>query len=325
MKKWGMIATWRMAIEGVTLGAEILKNDGKCQDAVERAIMEVEDYPFYKSVGYGGLPNENCEVELDAAFMDGKTLSIGAVAGIKDYKNPVCIARKLSEDRFNIFLVGAGAEAYAHKNGFVRQNMLTERAKKTWEIRMREITQKNLSPYDGHDTVCMISLDSKRDMAVATSTSGLFMKKRGRVGDSPISGSGFYVDNEVGGAAATGLGEDIMKGCLSYETVQRMRRGMSPAEAAQSAMDEFSEELRRRRGTAGAMSIIAMNNKGEWGIGTNVEFSFVAATSDEEPKVYLAKPVENPDKTIKDIIIEEASKEYMEEYKRNIQKPLEEI
>lgn len=325
MKKWGMIATWRMAIEGVTLGAEILKNDGKCQDAVERAIMEVEDYPFYKSVGYGGLPNENCEVELDAAFMDGKTLSIGAVAGIKDYKNPVCIARKLSEDRFNIFLVGAGAEAYAHKNGFVRQNMLTERAKKTWEIRMREITQKNLSPYDGHDTVCMISLDSKRDMAVATSTSGLFMKKRGRVGDSPISGSGFYVDNEVGGAAATGLGEDIMKGCLSYETVQRMRRGMSPAEAAQSAMDEFSEQLRRRRGTAGAMSIIAMNNKGEWGIGTNVEFSFVAATSDEEPKVYLAKPVENPDKTIKDIIIEEASKEYMEEYKRNIQKPLEEI
>ena len=236
MRKWGIIATWRMAADGVALGADILKNNGKCQDAVEKAIMQVEDYPFYKSVGYGGLPNENCEVELDAAFMDGKTLSIGAIAGIKDYKNPVSIARKLSEDRFNIFLVGAGAEAYAHKNGFVRQNMLTERAKKTWEIRMKEINEKNLSPYDGHDTVCMIGLDSEKDMAVATSTSGLFMKKRGRVGDSPVSGSGFYVDNEVGGAAATGLGEDIMKGCLSYETVQRMRNGMSPMEAAQSAM-----------------------------------------------------------------------------------------
>ena len=321
MKKWAMIATWRMAVEGVTLGADILKNNGKCQDAVERAIMEVEDYPFYKSVGYGGLPNEVCEVELDAAFMDGKTLSIGAVAGIKDYKNPVCIARKLSADRFNIFLVGEGAEAYAHKNGFVRQNMLTERAKKTWELRMKEITEKNLSPYDGHDTVCMIGIDSEKDMAAATSTSGLFMKKRGRVGDSPVSGSGFYVDNEVGGAAATGLGEDIMKGCLSYETVQRMKRGMSPTEAAQSAVTEFSEELKKRRGHAGAISVIAMNNKGEWGIGTNVEFSFVAADPDNEPKVYLANPVEGSN----EVKIEIASREYMEAYKKNIQKPLEEI
>lgn len=321
MKKWAMIATWRMAVEGVTLGADILKNGGKCQDAVERAIMEVEDYPFYKSVGYGGLPNEVCEVELDAAFMDGKTLSIGAVAGIKDYKNPVCIARKLSADRFNIFLVGEGAEAYAHKNGFVRQNMLTERAKKTWELRMKEITEKNLSPYDGHDTVCMISIDSEKDMAAATSTSGLFMKKRGRVGDSPVSGSGFYVDNEAGGAAATGLGEDIMKGCLSYETVQRMKRGMSPTEAAQSAVTEFAEQLKKERGHAGAISVVAMNNKGEWGIGTNVEFSFVAADPDNEPKVYLANPIEGSN----EIKIEIASKEYMENYKRNIQKPLEEI
>ena len=283
--------------------------------------MEVEDYPFYKSVGYGGLPNEVCEVELDAAFMDGKTLSIGAVAGIKDYKNPVCIARKLSADRFNIFLVGEGAEAYAHKNGFVRQNMLTERAKKTWELRMKEITEKNLSPYDGHDTVCMIGIDSEKDMAAATSTSGLFMKKRGRVGDSPVSGSGFYVDNEAGGAAATGLGEDIMKGCLSYETVQRMKRGMSPSKAAQSAVADFSEQLKRRRGHAGAISVIAMNNKGEWGIGTNVEFSFVAADPDNEPKVYLANPVEGSN----EVKIEIASKEYMEAYKKNIQKPLEEI
>ena len=321
MKKWAMIATWRMAVEGVTLGADILKNVGKCQDAVERAIMEVEDYPFYKSVGYGGLPNEVCEVELDAAFMDGRTLSIGAVAGIKDYKNPVCIARKLSADRFNIFLVGEGAEAYAHKNGFIRQNMLTERAKKTWELRMKEITEKNLSPYDGHDTVCMIGIDSEKDMAAATSTSGLFMKKRGRVGDSPVSGSGFYVDNEACGAAATGLGEDIMKGCLSYETVQRMKRGMSPSEAAQSAVADFSEQLKRRRGHAGAISVIAMNNKGEWGIGTNVEFSFVAADPDNEPKVYLAYPVEGRN----EVKIEIASKEYMEAYKKNIQKPLEEI
>ena len=314
-KKWGMIATWRMASEGVTLGSEMLKNGGKCQDALEEAVKFVEDYPFYKSVGYGGLPNEECEVELDAAFMDGKTLSIGAIASIKDFKNPISIARKLSADRYNIFLVGAGAESYAHKNGFVRQNMLTERAKKTWELRVKEIQEKNLSPYDGHDTVCMIALDRDEDMAVATSTSGLFMKKKGRVGDSPVSGSGFYVDNEIGGAAATGLGEDIMKGCLSYEVVQRMKKGEHPMEAAQKAVDEFSETLRKRRGKAGEISIVAMNNKGEWGIGTNVEFTFCVGTETEKPQVYISTPQENGD-----IKIEIASEEYMRAYKERIQR-----
>ena len=314
-KKWGMIATWRMASEGVTLGSEMLKNGGKCQDALEEAVKFVEDYPFYKSVGYGGLPNEECEVELDAAFMDGKTLSIGAVASIKDFKNPISIARKLSADRYNIFLVGAGAESYAHKNGFVRQNMLTERAKKTWELRVKEIQEKNLSPYDGHDTVCMIALDKDEDMAVATSTSGLFMKKKGRVGDSPVSGSGFYVDNEIGGAAATGLGEDIMKGCLSYEVVQRMKKGEHPMEAAQKAVDEFSETLRKRRGKAGEISIVAMNNRGEWGIGTNVEFTFCVGTETEKPQVYISTPQENGE-----IKIEVASEEYMRAYKERIQR-----
>lgn len=314
-KQWGMIATWRMASEGVTLGSEMLKNGGKCQDALEEAVKFVEDYPFYKSVGYGGLPNEECEVELDAAFMDGKTLSIGAVASIKDFKNPISIARKLSADRYNIFLVGAGAESYAHKNGFVRQNMLTERAKKTWELRVKEIQEKNLSPYDGHDTVCMIALDKDEDMAVATSTSGLFMKKKGRVGDSPVSGSGFYVDNEIGGAAATGLGEDIMKGCLSYEVVQRMKKGEHPMEAAQKAVDEFSETLRKRRGKAGEISIVAMNNKGEWGIGTNVEFTFCVGTEIEKPQVYISTPQENGE-----IKIEVASEEYMRAYKERIQR-----
>lgn len=317
-KKWSMIATWRMAGDAVKLGGEILKQNGKCQDAVEKAIMEVEDYPFYKSVGYGGLPNEECQVELDAAFMDGKTLSIGAVAGIKDYKNPVSIARKLSEDRFNVFLVGSGAEDYAHKNGFIRQNMLTERAKKTWEKRKREIYEKNLSPYDGHDTVCMIAIDKERDMAAATSTSGLFMKKKGRVGDSPLSGSGFYVDNEIGGAAATGLGEDIMKGCLSYEVVQRMKNGDSPMKAAQEAVADFSEKLKRRRGHAGAISVVALNNKGEFGIGTNVEFTFAAVSSEDEAAVYIAIPSEDN----KEVNIQKASQEYLEEYKKSIQKPI---
>ncbi|MDU1310217.1 N(4)-(beta-N-acetylglucosaminyl)-L-asparaginase [Clostridium sp.] len=246
--KYAMIATWRMAVEGITSSKQILEKGGTAGDAIENAIKMVEDYPFYKSVGYGGLPNEDCEVELDAAYMDGDTLDIGAVAGIKDYKNPISIARKLSKERFNCFLVGAGAEAYAHKEGFERVNMLTDRAKMHYQKRRKETIEKGLSPYDGHDTVGMIALDSEKKMVAGTSTSGLFMKKRGRVGDSPLSGSGFYVDSEVGGASATGLGEDLMKGCISYEIVRLMKEGYHPQEAADKAVEDLNAELKKRRG-----------------------------------------------------------------------------
>ena len=154
---------------------------GEVGHAVELAVREVEDYPFYKTVGYGGLPNENCEVELDAAYMDGDNLSIGAVAGIKDFANPVSIARKLSYEKANNFLVGLGAEEYAHKNGFERKNMLTERAKLEYIKRKKETLDKGICPYTEHDTVGMICLDEKGKMCAATSTSGLFMKKKGRM------------------------------------------------------------------------------------------------------------------------------------------------
>ncbi|MGX6445845.1 N(4)-(beta-N-acetylglucosaminyl)-L-asparaginase [Neobacillus sp. K501] len=314
---WGIIATWRMALEGVEAATGILRNGGSSGDAVETAVGMVEDYPFYKSVGYGGLPNENCEVELDAAFMDGDTLAIGAVAGIKDFKNPVFIARRLSEERFNSFLVGAGAEEFAHKNGFERSNMLTERARKLWEKRVKEIREKNLSPYDGHDTVGMVSVDTKGQMASATSTSGLFMKKRGRVGDSPLSGSGFYVDSSIGGASATGLGEDLMKGCVSYEVVRLMKEGVHPQAAAEQVVYQFTNLLTEKSGKAGAMSVVAMNNKGEWGVGTNVEFSFVAATENGSPMVYVAYPEGEG------TVYGQATEEWLEAYTKRITSPVE--
>ena len=201
---WGMIATWRMALEGVSKGAEMLGQGGDAGDAVETAVREVEDFPYYKSVGYGGLPNEDMEVEMDAAFMDGDTLDIGAVAAIKDYANPVSIARRLSGEPVNSVLVGEGAERFAHKEGFERKNMLTDRAKAFYRKRRKE-TEQELKPYKGHDTVGMVCLDQKGKMTAATSTSGLFMKKKGRVGDSPIAGSGFYADSKVGGASATAV------------------------------------------------------------------------------------------------------------------------
>lgn len=315
--KYAMIATWRMAVEGITSSKEILEKGGTAGDAIENAIKMVEDYPFYKSVGYGGLPNEDCEVELDAAYMDGDTLDIGAVAGIKDYKNPISIARKLSKERFNCFLVGAGAEAYAHKEGFERVNMLTDRAKMHYQKRRKETIEKGLSPYDGHDTVGMIALDSEKKMVAGTSTSGLFMKKRGRVGDSPLSGSGFYVDSEVGGASATGLGEDLMKGCISYEIVRLMKEGYHPQEAADKAVEDLNTELKKRRGKAGDLSVVCLNNKGEFGVATNIDgFSFSVMTDDMEPTVYVCKNVNG--KTTYEV----ASEEWLDAYLKRIKSPI---
>jgi len=314
---WGIIATWRMALEGITRGSKLLEEGRFAGDAVEEGIKMVEDYPYYKSVGYGGLPNENCEVELDAAYMDGDSLNIGAVAGIKDFKNPISIARSLSKDQFNCFLVGQGAELYAQKNGFERKNMLSERAIIHYKNKQKEIIEEGLSPYDGHDTVGMLGLDRDSRMVVGTSTSGLFMKRPGRIGDSALSGSGFYVDSSIGGATATGLGEDIMKGCTSYEIVRLMKEGFSPQEAADKAVSELDSLLRKRRGRAGDISVVCMNTDGEFGVATNIDgFSFVVAREDLEPTVYLCKLLDG--KTT----YEKASQEWLEDFmKKKLTEP----
>ena len=315
---WGIIATWRMAVEGISEASKILENGGDAGDAIETAIRKVEDFPYYKSVGYGGLPNEEMEVELDAAYMDGDTLSIGAIAAIKDYANPVSIARRLSDEKVNCVLVGQGAEKFAHKEGFERKNMLTDRAKAHYRKRVKEMNQE-IKPYSGHDTVGMVCLDTHHKMTAATSTSGLFMKKKGRVGDSPIAGSGFYVDSKVGGASATGLGEDLMKGCISYEIVRLMKEGHHPQEAREIAVNQLDKELKERRGEAGDLSLIAMNNKGEWGVATNIEgFSFAVATKDQAPIVYLTKNVDGK------CIHEVASEEWLENYMKTRMAPIEE-
>lgn len=316
---WGIIATWRMAKEGIDKSVPILEKGGTAADAVEEAIKYVEDFPFYKSVGYGGLPNEEMEVELDAAFMDGTSLSIGAVAAIKDFANPISIARSLSKYKVNNMLVGAGAEKYAHKQGFERKNMLTDRAKIHYRNRVKETQEMDISPYSGHDTVGMVSVDSSGHLVAGTSTSGLFMKKAGRVGDSPIIGSGLYADSSIGAASATGLGEDLMKGVVSYEVVRLMGTGMSPQEACEKVTFDLDKKLIERRGQAGDISIVAINADGDWGAAANIDtFSFSVATAKQKNTVYTTKRVGNK------MVHEEASQEWLEDYLTERMKPLEE-
>ncbi len=316
---WAIIATWRMALEGITEASEMLKNGEDAGNALETAICQIEDFPYFKSVGYGGLPNEEMEVELDAAYMDGDTYDIGAVAAIKDYANPIKVAKRLSKEKVNCLLVADGAEKFAHKEGFERKNMLTDRAKAHYRKRVKEVNQE-LKPYIGHDTVGVAALDMNGKIVVGTSTSGLFMKKKGRVGDSPIAGSGFYADSNVGAASATGLGEDLMKGCISYEIVRLMKEGHTPQEACDIAVNNLDEELIKRRGKAGDLSVVALNAKGEYGVATNIDgFSFsVMVEGMEKPTVYLTKRVDGH------CIHEEASEEWLADYMRTRMAPIEE-
>ncbi|NUF98721.1 N(4)-(beta-N-acetylglucosaminyl)-L-asparaginase [Lactobacillus mellis] len=315
---WVTIATWCMSYEGVQTASKMLQEGKSSGDAVEKLINQVEAYPYYKSVGYGGLPNEEGVVEMDAAFMDGDTLAQGAVGGIQNVKHAVSVARSLSKQHYNSFRVGAGATKYALLHGFEMTNMLTKRAKARWQKQLQEQQSRNLPAYNGHDTVGAITLDNNNSMSVATSTSGLFMKKAGRIGDSPLSGSGFYVDSEIGGAAATGLGEDIMKGCLSYEIVQKMGAGQSPQQACDQAVYSFVHKLKKRYGKAGEFSLIALNNKGEWGVATNVEFTFSIASEQQNPQILIAHPAQQ--QTTK---IESVTQDWLDAYEKRIKASLE--
>lgn len=312
---WAVIGTWRMSFEGIKNNCKQLKSGVESGEVIENIIKEVEDFPFFKSVGYGGLPNEDMEVEMDAGFMDGDNFNIGAIAAIRDFSNPISIARKLSNEKVNCFLVGDGAERYAHKAGFKRKNMLTDRAIIHYKNRVKEDMKKReeneLKPYIGHDTVGVVCLDTSNKISAGTSTSGLFMKKKGRVGDSPVVGSGFYADSEIGGASATGLGEDLMKGCISYEIVRLMSEGLTPQEACDKAVTDLEKKLIKLRGKAGDLSVVAINNKGEFGVSTNIEeFSFVYASENQAAKVYLTKRVNGKSEHF------EASQEWLDDYMR---------
>lgn len=287
--KFVMVATWSMAYD--SLKAEYLNlklGKNSINKSIVEAVKVIEDYPFYKSVGYGGLPNRHGRLQLDASFMEGDTLKVGAVAAVEGYANPIEIAYQLKDLPFNSFLVGRGAEEYAAKNGHRSKNMITKRALELYQERVLEVEEKELTPYSGHDTVCILGMDKMGSISVGTSTSGLFMKETGRVGDSPISGSGFYANSDSGACAATGLGEDIMKTCVSYEAVRLIEEGYNAQQAADLAVAKAKASLLKRYGKCGDISIVTCDKAGNFGSATTTkEFSYVGFNQDTKPTIYL--------------------------------------
>jgi N4-(beta-N-acetylglucosaminyl)-L-asparaginase len=260
-----VIATWDYGAELCVAAQAVFAKQGDLLDALEKGVIVVEDDPAVHSVGYNGLPNEDGVVQLDAAIMDGRTHRAGAVGALERIKNPISVARKVMERTTHVLLVGAGANAFAKKLGFKEQELLSKEVRAEWE-QSRKANKETFWRDERHDTVCAIGMDAKGNLATVVSTSGLANKLSGRLGDSPIIGAGSYCDNDIGGAAATGIGELAIRNAASFAIVERMRSGVDPTRACQEILERIVKNSPEIRGDAKAqLAFIAMNKAGEVG------------------------------------------------------------
>ena len=227
-------STWNFGLPANELAWKVLDNGGKAMDAAEAGARHAESDPENSSVGFGGLPDEKGNVTLDACVMDS-TGNAGSVAFLQNIKHPVSVARKVMEETKHVMLVGEGARQFAVSNGFEEINLLTEQSEKDWKKWLKE--RREMTPHETHDTLSVLVQDKMGDLAGACTTSGWAYKMHGRVGDSPIIGAGLFVDNEIGCAAATGLGEEVIKTTGSFLVVELMRQGYDPTKACEDALN----------------------------------------------------------------------------------------
>lgn len=244
-------------------GFQVLREGGSALDAVESAVRVLEDDPTFDA-GHGSFLNQNMEVEMDAMIMDGVTLSFGAVAGIQRVDNPVSVARLVMEKSPHCFFAGNGAERFARSMGVpmcTMEELVT--GSSTFLLKPEDRVFK---PHATGDTVGAIAMDQEGHLAVATSTGGTAGKIPGRVGDTPVIGSGGFADNTLGAAAGTGHGEALMKVVFSKTACDLMGNGLSPTCAARTVLEILEKRTGKTQG-----GIILMNPQGDVGAAFNTE------------------------------------------------------
>lgn len=229
-----ILSTWNHGIPANDAAWDILENNGSPMDAAEAGARVSEADPTITSVGFGGLPDEQGNVTLDSCVMD-HTGNCGSVAFLQNIMHPVSVARKVMEETKHVMLVGEGARQFAISQGFKEIDLLTDESRISWKDWKKE--QREMTPHETHDTISVLVQDKNGDMAGACTTSGWAYKLHGRIGDSPIIGAGLFVDNEVGCAAATGLGEEVIKTTGSFLVVELMRQGFDPTKACEEALN----------------------------------------------------------------------------------------
>ncbi len=257
-----VIATWKN--EPANAAAwEVLAKGGWALDAVEAGVRIPEADPNDTSVGYGGWPDRDGFVTLDACIMDEKGRA-GSVCFLQDIMHPISVARQVMEKTPHVILAGEGALQFALQQGFKKENLLTESARQAWETWKKKAEYHPVINIERHDTIGMVALDQQQRIAGACTTSGLAFKMHGRVGDSPIIGAGMFVDNEVGGAAATGLGELVLRTLGSFLVVEEMRRGAHPQKAVETAVKRIARKCAAETPDA-QVGFIAVDKKGRHG------------------------------------------------------------
>src|SRR6185295_7747262 len=250
-------------LKAVEKAYSVLASGGDPLDAVISGVNIVEDDPDDVSVGYGGIPNEEGVVQLDASVMDGRTMKAGAVGALENIKNPSKVARVIMERTNRVFLVGPGALKFAKAHGFQEANLLTERSRKLWLYWKEKLAGKydwipagdeeekdpdirwfikkyGASDFRPQGTINCNAVTKEGHIVGTTTTSGLFFKIPGRLGDSPVIGAGLYVDGEVGACGSTGWGEGNLRSCGSHTVVEFMRQGLSPQAAALKTLERIA-------------------------------------------------------------------------------------
>lgn len=269
-----VISTWGPNVKANAAAWQVLQSGGYALDAIEAGIKVPEADPEDTSVGYGGHPDRDGHVTLDACIMNEKGMA-GCVTFLEHIMHPISVARKVMENTPHVILSGAGALQFALSQGFKKENLLTEESIEAWKEWQVESKYKPVINVERHDTIGMLAMDMQRRLCGGCSTSGLAFKMHGRVGDSPVIGAGLFVDNEVGAASCTGLGEMVLRTLGSFLVVEEMRRGAHPQKAVETAVKRITRKYPEQSKDA-QVAFIALDRKGRHGAySIHPEFNYV--------------------------------------------------
>jgi len=295
-----VISTWDFGIPANKEAWKVLEKGGRALDAVEAGVRVPEADMNNHTVGRAGYPDRDGHVTLDACIMD-EFGNCGSVAAIENIAHPISVARLVMEKTPHVMLVGDGARQFAIEHGFKWEKLLTPESEKAWKDWLKtakyspvmNIENKQHAPGNkyNHDTIGMLAIDAKGNISGACTTSGMAFKLHGRVGDSPIIGAGLYVDNEVGGATSTGVGEEVIRNVGSFLVVELMRQGLSPEDACKEAVNRI---IKKKPETAKNIQVgfLAINKKGEYGAyAIQPGFSFAVCDAGKQDLLIKGKSV----------------------------------
>lgn len=278
-----VVSTWQHGLEANQAAWQVLQQGGSALDAVEQGVRVTESDPNNQSVGLGGMPDREGIVTLDACIMNEEG-DCGAVTFLQNIENPISVARKVMEETPHVMLSGQGAYQFAREMGFPHRDLLTEASRKAWEEWKVESKYQPVINIENHDTIGMLALDRQGNLSGACTTSGMAFKMHGRVGDSPLIGAGLFVDNEIGAACATGVGEAIVRIAGSHLVVELMRQGYSPKSACKAAVQRIM--AREKDLTNLQVGFLALNKAGEHGGWAVYEgFDYALRTSKKDKMV----------------------------------------